>query len=1140
MTKKLIKGASGGQGGTVAPNTLQSDSFAKWVDLVCEGPIVGFGPTPDSNPLNGVYFNNVAVSHNPIVEQIGGQPIDGPNPTFNYEIANWDYQYGNPDQPFLKGFTDTQTVQVVGTQVWHSTPVVHHTSGPGVDELTVTLGCDSLQYLDPSSGDVTSTSVHLQIWIQPVGYTSTDPDGSWLLAANCPITGKASSTWEIDYKFPLPDNSVSWNIKVMRISVDSHLSNLQNNTFWYSWTETQYVKQNYPNSVVFGANINAEYFGSSMPSRSYLVKGLKIQIPDNYYPDLVVYSATQTNPCQITIQNHGLPSGTNNAQITFFKIPGMTQLNGQTYTASYVDANTLSINVDATHFSAFPSSSQYLYGKAYMYNGIWDGTFKTAWTNNPAWCLYDICTNTTYGLGVNPYATEIDSFGLYTIAQYCDGMVPDGSGGYEQRYTMNCVIRNRDEAQKQLALMASNFFGGLYTTPSGIGFVQDCYQAPSQYVMTVTPANVVDGIFTYAGSALSDRHTVCLVTWNNPDLLYQQDIEPVVNQKALLRYGYYPTSMAAFGCTSRGQAHRIGDMILDTEYNSTETVTYRAGLDHAYVMPGQIFGVMDPAYSGVRFGGRIANFVDNGGSYTVTLDAPITLAAYHSYAFGCMIPNEDETGFMTLSSSVLTGAGTTATLTVAHNSWPSTPQIGSIWVVSDTETDGVAPRPFVCVSKKEVTSITTEVTGVLYDPTKYARVEQNLKLDPPTYSTYLNNISVVVPSPSNLVVNDVAYANSAGTLLSKAVLFWDNAGGPNAIASDQYTINFGGITVTSSPFSWTNTFSVNAFVDIEGGTVSNVTLNGTQVASYTNQTITVPPGQTLIVTYSAAPILDYTALPGSNVTFTVGPNAQFLVGSRVTAYDINNADNYMSGKIVSFSSVTLTVAIDNVAGSGTPTSWNIVQAMTGTVAYYGVWYQSITTGKQIYAGPSNSNFMDLTDLAADNYTFSVVAYDNLGNASQSATVVAAINPLSETATINPQTKSIIYPLWEIAQAEYSSIVAMVQQDSHVGTALTNFTNAYNALSAYVSSSGIFNDLTSSSSVDFTTWNSDYVAYQTTRTALVVFVGQVVDHLSDGTYAKTTATAIDSNGVAKNTFHLLFPDAMMDPDGSCIDISNAVG
>lgn len=232
------------------------------------------------------------------------------------------------------------------------------------------------------------------------------------------------------------------------------------------------------------------------------------------------------------------------------------------------------------------------------YTGIWDGSFQLAWSDNPAWCFYDMLENERYGLGI----PSPDKWTLYEIGQYCDELVPDGFGGMEPRFTLNCCIKDLHEAYAMINTMANAFLGMPMWTSGAVSAFQD---SPADYQLIVTPANVKDGLLTYEGTSASSRSTVAYVTWNDPDNQYQAIPETVVNRAALRKYGYKPKSVVGFGCTSRGLAHRFGKWLTDTPDAEKETLTYQAGQDHAYVMPGWIVAVADPWVANARMGGRL-------------------------------------------------------------------------------------------------------------------------------------------------------------------------------------------------------------------------------------------------------------------------------------------------------------------------------------------------------------------------------------------------------------------------------------------------------------------------------------------------------------------------------------------------------
>ncbi len=257
-----------------------------------------------------------------------------------------------------------------------------------------------------------------------------------------------------------------------------------------------------------------------------------------------------------------------------------------------------------------PSNATVRADGSLTYSGSWDGTFIIRWTSNPAWCFYDMLTNERYGLGQYISEEQIDKWALYSIGQYCDELIDDGFGGTEPRFSCNLYFQERAEAFKVMKDMASIFRGMIYWASGQVTAVQD---APADPVALFTDANVISRdesgnpipAFTYQGSSLKTRHTVALVSWNDPDDFYALKPEYVEDAEGILRYGVVQTSIVAVGCTSRAQAHRVGKWLLFSEANETETVTFKTGLDGALVRPGQIIQVADRNRAGARRGGRV-------------------------------------------------------------------------------------------------------------------------------------------------------------------------------------------------------------------------------------------------------------------------------------------------------------------------------------------------------------------------------------------------------------------------------------------------------------------------------------------------------------------------------------------------------
>ncbi|HFO7086728.1 TPA: phage tail protein, partial [Escherichia coli] len=260
------------------------------------------------------------------------------------------------------------------------------------------------------------------------------------------------------------------------------------------------------------------------------------------------------------------------------------------------------------------------------YSGIWDGTFKPAYSNNMAWCLWDMLTHPRYGMGKRLGAADVDKWALYVIGQYCDQSVPDGFGGTEPRITCNAYLTTQRKAWDVL----SDFCSAMRCMPVWNGqtltFVQD---RPSDKVWTYNRSNVVmpdDGApFRYSFSALKDRHNAVEVNWIDPDNGWETATELVEDTQAIVRYGRNVTKMDAFGCTSRGQAHRAGLWLIKTELLETQTVDFSVGAEGLRHVPGDVIEICDDDYAGISTGGRV--LAVNSQTRTLTLDREITLTS---------------------------------------------------------------------------------------------------------------------------------------------------------------------------------------------------------------------------------------------------------------------------------------------------------------------------------------------------------------------------------------------------------------------------------------------------------------------------------------------------------------------------------
>jgi predicted phage tail protein len=272
---------------------------------------------------------------------------------------------------------------------------------------------------------------------------------------------------------------------------------------------------------------------------------------------------------------------------------------------------------------------------ARIYSGIWDGTFKTDWTNNPAWVWYDLITNNWFGAGEVIDPANVDKWALYSIAQFCDELVPDGKGGHEPRYTFNGVLDRPDDGLKVLQQIAAMFDSLVYASSTTVTVVQD---VDSDSIKLINQANVINGEFSYQGTSLGTRPTAIRALFVDPDEHWKPSVEPTEYADLINQWGYQSQDIQLLGVTSRGQASRKGLNTIDLAWSSSEIVTFSGGLDIADVMPGDMILIQDPLYSGARYAGRIAS---GSTTTTVNLDGDVTLTSGRTYTL--YVTNPDGT-----------------------------------------------------------------------------------------------------------------------------------------------------------------------------------------------------------------------------------------------------------------------------------------------------------------------------------------------------------------------------------------------------------------------------------------------------------------------------------------------------------------
>ncbi len=687
-----------------AKNNLRSKAFYRIVDLVAEGPIEGLADGQKSIYLNGT-------------------PLLSPDNTLNFQNVVVDNRTGTNDQAYMAGFGGVESETTVGTEVTKTTPVVRTISGDDVNAVRVTVSVPSLYKQSTSTGDIFGIPVSYQIQVQPSG-------GSYTTQVNGTINGKTNSKYQRAHRVELTGTG-PWNVRVVRVTDDSETANVQNKTFWDSYSTIIDNKFRYPNSAIVGLKIDAEQF-PAVPSRAFDLKLLRVKIPSNYNPVTRVYT------------------------------------------------------------------------------GVWNGTFTTAWTDNPAWAFYDLLTNTRYGLGEFIDASQVDKWALYQVARYCDELVPDGFGGTEPRFTCNIYMQTRAEAYKVMQDMASVFRGMSYWASGAVTVSQD---APQDAAYLYTTANVVDGSFSYAGSSAKARHTVALVTWNDPADLYKQKVEYVEDADGIARYGVVQTEIVAVGCTSRGQANRVGRWLLFTEQSESEVVTFKAGLEGAIASPGQVIKVADPTRAGTRRGGRIAAATAS----AVTLDNPTPVTGPNQQ-LSVILPNGS---VEQRAVSVITGSVVTVT-----TPFSTAPAAGAVWMIT---TDSLDAQMFRVVSVAEGED-GFDISALAYNPSKYDAIEQGLELQ----ARDITDLELTPVAPASLSLSESLYTYQA-EVRSKVSISWPNTAGATSyfVEWSKDDGNFETVTTSANDYEILNT-TPGAFVV----NVYSVNSIGTQSVGFATGTIT--------------------------------------------------------------------------------------------------------------------------------------------------------------------------------------------------------------------------------------------------------------------------------------------------------------
>ena len=428
------------------------------------------------------------------------------------------------------------------------------------------------------------------------------------------------------------------------------------------------------------------------------------------------------------------------------------------------------LQVDPSQFRSIPQRAYHLRGRIIRvpsnydpvqrsYGGLWDGTFKTAYSNNPAWVFYDLATNDRYGLGQRISAGLLNKWALYQIAVYCDELVDNGRGGQEPRFTCNAYLQQRGDAHRVLQDLCSIFRGMVYWAAGAAVPVADMPRDP---VYTYTQANVIGGRFTYSGSRGKDRHTVALVSYNDLGDMGRQKVLYVQDDAAVARYGIQQIELSAFGCTSAAQARRVGQWALLTAQRETRSVAFSVGLDGVLCAPGKIIRVADNLLAGQRIGGRIRQATAS----TLVLDASATVKVGDKIT--AHLPNGLA---QTRTITSVQAEGQHISVTPAFDAAPAAQ---SAWALDSTE---LATQLYTVVSVTEGEGLTFDIAAVQHEPGKFAHIDHAQPL-PQRPITVLP--ARVLPTPTGITVQGVTSLATDGAATTTVTIAWGRVQGASA------------------------------------------------------------------------------------------------------------------------------------------------------------------------------------------------------------------------------------------------------------------------------------------------------------------------------------------------------------------------
>lgn len=393
------------------------------------------------------------------------------------------------------------------------------------------------------------------------------------------------------------------------------------------------------------------------------------------------------------------------------------------------------------------------------YTGVWDGTFKQAWTNNPAFATYGICVEDRFGLGKRIKSWMVDKWEMYRIAQYCDQLVPNGQGGQEPRYLCDLNLQGRAEAWTLLRDLSAIYRGMVYWAHGSLFMQADMPRAQDiDYVFT--RANVIDGEFVYGGAERNTHYSRALVSYDNPANNYDTDVIPVTDLALQRRYRDRPVEISAIGCTRASEAQRRGKWALLSN-SQDRTVTFKTGMEGRIPLPGYVIPVADELVAGRPNGGRISSAAGR----VVTLDRETPIKAGDRLILN--LPNGTAQ-----ARTVQSVAGRAVTVTTDYSVQPE-PELQ--WAI---DYEDLAVQLFRVLKTTRTQEGEYEITALEFNPSKFAAIDTGAKLEERPISI----IPVTTVQPPASVTLTSAYAVDQGIAVSTVTISWPAVQG--AVAYD--------------------------------------------------------------------------------------------------------------------------------------------------------------------------------------------------------------------------------------------------------------------------------------------------------------------------------------------------------------------